>query len=303
MNVPLDILVIDDDSVDRMLITRQLQQLPNSVIIHEATTAAEGLELIRAKSIDCVLLDYHLPDQDGVEFLGRYGAETSRAAPAVIMMTGEGNEMVAVAAMKAGAHDYLIKAERDPAELWSVIEAALCATRVGQEDAKKKLQMEKMALTDSVTLIGSRNFFDLRLAHALDRVRREGANIALLLMDLDGFKKINDSLGHQAGDKVLREVARRVQSEIRVSDTVARLGGDEFVVIMETGVTSEGARYLADRIHDKVIQPVCVAHQDVFVGISIGIALYPHNGESPEALLNFADTEMYSKKTRVGHSL
>jgi diguanylate cyclase (GGDEF)-like protein len=172
-----------------------------------------------------------------------------------------------------------------------------------QNDAEMRDRLEEMALRDSVTNIGSRHLFNMRLAHAMDRVGRDQSSIALLMVDLDGFKQVNDTLGHQAGDDVLREVGQRMQSVVRISDTVARLGGDEYIVIMETGVTDEGAQYLADRIRSEVLKPIRLRDEDVVVGISIGIALYPTDGITAEGLIKAADTAMYAGKKRAQSAL
>ena len=115
-------------------------------------------------------------------------------------------------------------------------------------------------------------------------------------MDLDGFKEINDNLGHAAGDAVLVEVARRLESTARDADTVARLGGDEFAVLMETGVSDEGARRLAARIKASLSEPIVIDRQEAYIGVSIGIAHYPQDADSVDSLVNAADIAMYDAK-------
>jgi diguanylate cyclase (GGDEF)-like protein len=134
-----------------------------------------------------------------------------------------------------------------------------------------------------------------RVRHVLERAEREGVESAVLLMDLDDFKLVNDTLGHDAGDALLREVARRLTAEVRAADTVCRLGGDEFVVIVED-VDVAGAAGLAERLVLAVGAPVELAARTVVVGASIGIALVSHSPTDAGELLRRADVAMYAAK-------
>ena len=151
-------------------------------------------------------------------------------------------------------------------------------------------------MKDPLTGLGNRNFFDMRLQHALDRAVRQSEQICLLFLDLDGFKAVNDTYGHVAGDGVLREIAGRLMAAARKPDTVARLGGDEFAVVMETGATRAGAQTLCERITGAVVQPIAVDGQSVELGVSIGTAMFPDDCADAETLLRLADDHMYAVK-------
>jgi diguanylate cyclase (GGDEF)-like protein/PAS domain S-box-containing protein len=152
------------------------------------------------------------------------------------------------------------------------------------------------ATHDPLTHLPNRTLLDDRLAHALDRSRRTGAQVAVLFLDLDGFKEVNDSWGHAAGDQVLTEVAGRVAATARSSDTVARIGGDEFVVVCEDAGTVSGAQTLAGRILEVVGTPITVAGITHHVGASVGIAVArPEDGDAAE-LIRRADAAMYRAK-------
>ncbi len=157
----------------------------------------------------------------------------------------------------------------------------------------------QQALHDSLTGLGNYRLLTDRLRHAIDIVQREKKKIALIWIDLDFFKKVNDRFGHQAGNAVLKEVGRRLISCTRASDTVARMGGDEFVVLMETDVSLESAKKLAERCVAAVADPVAVGDETCKVRASVGFALLPDHAGSADELLQRADQAMYQiKETR-----
>ncbi len=155
--------------------------------------------------------------------------------------------------------------------------------------------MRRQALYDALTGLPNRALLHDRLAHALDHAQRGGAPVTFMLLDLDRFKEVNDTLGHQAGDSLLRQVAARVQRELRASDTVARLGGDEFAVLLpDTG--EDGAVSTARKLHTALEAPFDVEEQQLHVGGSIGMAFYPEHGADAPTLLRHADVAMYVAK-------
>jgi diguanylate cyclase (GGDEF)-like protein/PAS domain S-box-containing protein len=163
-----------------------------------------------------------------------------------------------------------------------------------RKQAERELAHE--ALHDQLTDLPNRVLLADRLRQACSRVLRQSSLVAVLFLDLDNFKMINDTAGHSAGDIVLREIAARLREAVRPGDTVARFGGDEFVVVAE-GVTRQAVETLADRMASVVARPVPVAEREVFVTTSIGIAMSP-GGDSPEVLLADADTAMYRAKEK-----
>jgi diguanylate cyclase (GGDEF)-like protein/PAS domain S-box-containing protein len=160
-------------------------------------------------------------------------------------------------------------------------------------------QLAKQAFYDSLTGLANRALFHDRADHALSRVARHGHGIAMLLLDLDRFKVINDSLGHHAGDEVLVAVAKRLLTSCRTSDTVARLGGDEFVVLLDEHVTEQRAVQVAERILEILRQPFMALGREVSIGASIGIAFGEGtSATSTDDLLRDADAAMYAAKAR-----
>jgi diguanylate cyclase (GGDEF)-like protein/PAS domain S-box-containing protein len=161
---------------------------------------------------------------------------------------------------------------------------------------EREAEIERLALHDPLTGLPNRRLFEDRLEFALTGARRVHARVAIMLIDLDGFKSINDQFGHDAGDAVLRGVSERLTTTIRASDTVARTGGDEFVVIAEGVESRETTAQLAAKILHAIRTPVAWQGQDLSVGGSIGISLYPDDADHPAQLVRMADEAMYRVK-------
>ena len=157
-------------------------------------------------------------------------------------------------------------------------------------------QILHLAHHDALTALPNRTLFYDRLNQAMTRARRDKESIAVLFLDLDGFKLINDTLGHDAGDVLLQEVAKRIVACVRDSDTVARVGGDEFTVILCNVRTSTSVDRVAKIIGEAIARPFTLNGRDCSVSVSIGIAIYPDNGETAEQLVKFSDAAMYLAK-------
>ena len=157
-------------------------------------------------------------------------------------------------------------------------------------------QLRHLATHDALTGLPNRVLLDDRLHQAIAHADRDMRAFAVLVCDLDRFKLINDSLGHRAGDELLQEVARRLSTVVRTADTVARFGGDEFVLIGTSIADADDAAELASRVIDVLQAPVRIAGIDIHTSPSIGIAMYPDDGTTIEALLAHADAAMYSAK-------
>ncbi|ORC34818.1 hypothetical protein B4O97_10795 [Marispirochaeta aestuarii] len=161
---------------------------------------------------------------------------------------------------------------------------------------ESRKMIEHLALHDSLTGLPTRRLFYDRLETALKLVRRNRQHLAVLFLDLDNFKKLNDSAGHEAGDILLVETARRIQQNLRESDSVARLGGDEFVVLLENVDTREDLRLVAQKILSAVREPCEIKGRRVAVSVSIGAAMAPDQAETVDDIIRIADEEMYTAK-------
>ena len=157
-----------------------------------------------------------------------------------------------------------------------------------------------MAHHDALTGLANRFLLMERLGQAMVKAQREANSVSVVFIDLDGFKPINDSLGHKAGDTLLKTMAERMQGCVRTADTVARLSGDEFVVLLEEELSGDQSRALSivERLQMTVAEPVSIADHRVRVSCSIGVATSPQDGIDPDALLTNADIAMYRAKQR-----
>ncbi len=156
----------------------------------------------------------------------------------------------------------------------------------------------QLAHHDALSNLPNRLLLTARLEHAIQRAHRTAGNLALLFIDLDRFKNINDSLGHRAGDELLQEIADRLQSGVHEDDTVARLGGDEFIVLLEDLPDANSAQRIADRIAGSLAQPLTVRGKSLVMTASIGISLYPKDADDTESLMQHADAAMYRAKAQ-----
>ena len=168
------------------------------------------------------------------------------------------------------------------------------------QDVSAKIQIARqqhyLANHDSLTGLLNRAAFQNRLEQSLEQARSNSGSVALLFIDLDGFKGVNDAEGHRAGDEVLRIVAQRIASTVRAGDTMARLGGDEFLVMLDRDVTRDVADTIGHRIIEALHQPMDLEGRDIFVGASIGVAMHPPLAGDINALMNRADQAMYAAK-------
>ncbi|MEO6079434.1 MAG: EAL domain-containing protein [Steroidobacteraceae bacterium] len=174
------------------------------------------------------------------------------------------------------------------------LERVVTARTEGLEAANR--QLRHLATHDTLTGLPNRVLLDDRLAQAIAHAHREQQQFAVLVVDLDRFKLVNDSLGHRAGDELLCEVARRLCTLVRDIDTVTRLGGDEFVLVLSPVTSAQDAERVATRVVESLESPVKIAGMDVYTSPSIGIALYPADGATTETLLTHADAAMYCAK-------
>jgi diguanylate cyclase (GGDEF)-like protein/PAS domain S-box-containing protein len=199
----------------------------------------------------------------------------------------------AIGALALKAHPRATYTDKDK-ELLNYVSAQV-ATAI--ERGQLKAQLLRAAQYDELTSLPNRRLFHDRLDRALARCRRKHSRMALLYIDIDDFKHVNDTLGHPAGDRLLQEIARRLELCVRTTDTVARLGGDEFVVILEEIHSSDDATTVANKIHNALAQPLDIDGTTLNTQASIGLALCPEHGSEAEQLLRHADSNMYKNKT------
>lgn len=289
--VPLRLALIEDAHAYALLVSEMLREgLGSEVAISTHESIAAARKDLRAGDLDCVLLDLSLPDSDGLEGL----AKVQEVAPElpVIVLTGKDDEQMAVQAVHQGAQDYLAKRTVDGHLLARAIRYAI-------QRKHSELELARRAMYDSLTGLANRALFTDRLKVALARTDRSPHDVAVMFLDLDRFKAVNDGLGHDIGDTLLRDVAVRLEELVRPSDTIARFGGDEFLVLCEDIENRRHAVVIAERLSGGLADPFEIDGHEIYVGASIGIALASNRSSTSEALIRDADQAMYQAK-RVG---
>ena len=295
-----NLLVIDDDDVMRQKIKRILSN--SAYHITEAASGEEAEAILVKESFDCILLDYRLGDIDGITFIAKINVENATLCP-IVMITGMGDEKLAVEAMRRGAYDYIKKDNLQAESLLNVIAAGIKWAEVEAKLQASQKKLEYLSMYDGLTTLPNRQLFLDRLDHALSISRRDKSKFALLMMDLNLFKQVNDSLGHAAGDELLVQVGKRLKDIARESDTFARLGGDEFSGILYDIHSLKYACNVAGKINAKMKEPFLLEGESIKIGIAIGIAMYEGQQTDVKSLLAQADSSMYeAKKGSVGYS-
>jgi diguanylate cyclase (GGDEF)-like protein len=281
------VLLIEDQDVDAALIEDLFDDSGFSV--RRASRLSEGIDLLRTGSYAAVLTNLTLADARGLDAV----TQIARIAPmtATIVLTDVEDDAVAAQAFRNGAQDWLVKGKFGTSELRRAI-------RFATERKLAEKRVVELAHTDPLTGLSNRTAFMDRLRRSVAHAHRSRKPLAVLYLDLDRFKAINDRYGHAAGDAVLQAFANRLVGAVRPYDTVARLGGDEFAILLDDVAGVSGAEQVAKRIIASMSMPVSLPECGMLVGTSIGVAFHPLTGESVEALLSGADAAMYQSKRR-----
>ncbi len=233
------------------------------------------------------MLDLTLPDSRGISTLNSVRMHSPQVP--VILLTTVNDEALAVTALQNGAQDYLIKGQVDGSMLSRSIRYAIERHQAGERE-------NRMAYFDALTGLPNRRLFFDRLNQALSRAQRYDEKVALLFIDPDGFKPVNDSLGHDMGDLLLQEVARRLQGCLRKSDTVARIGGDEFTCILPHIERAGDVNVVARKIIRALNSPFDIKGHKIHISGSVGASLFPDDSADCEELISNADAAMYIAK-------
>jgi diguanylate cyclase (GGDEF)-like protein len=327
------LLIVDDISDNRTILTRRFQRRGFDVV--EAECGLTAIELIHKESFDLVLLDVMMPGMDGIETLKRIRSQNSASALPVIMVTAKSESTNIVDALELGANDYVTKPVDFAVALARVntqisrkraVERVALANeelrKVNEDlerrveertsrliDANQRLKVEiadreesqarsqYLAYHDSLTGLGNRLLFKEQLEEALKDVSVASHPLAVLFLDLDGFKAVNDTLGHSIGDLLLKSVATKLRDILPRTDRIARLGGDEFAILQISAAQPGSSIALAERIIEVVGQPNSIDGHDVTVGASVGIAVARPGDMNTENFLKSADLAMYSAKS------
>jgi diguanylate cyclase (GGDEF)-like protein len=289
------LLLVEDMPGDSRLLRKMFNEegSPSTEMTHVNCMSAAEAHLA-AHAADIILLDLGLPDAQGLEAIRRAHA----AAPGVpvVVLTGLDDESLAVQALQQGAQDYLIKGQIETRGLLRALRYAVERKTMESAALSMARQMAHSAEHDFLTGLPNRMLLNDRVDQAIALATRHMKKVAVLFLDLDGFKHINDSLGHPTGDKLLQSIAKRLVDCIRGSDSVSRQGGDEFIVLLLELEHAEDAAVTARRMLQAVALPHRIDQHDLHVTASIGVSVYPDDGLDAETLIKNADTAMYQAK-------
>ena len=292
----MKILLVDDDQLDRALVIRALHKSDLSAQISEAVTVDQGLEMYATNTYDIVLLDYQLPQRNGIEMIVELRNESKNNSIAIVMMSSSEDEELSLARIRAGAQDFLLKSEISSARLKRALLHAATRFELEQKLYQTYQKVKLLAETDSLTGLSNRHYFDESLKQVLTINCRCEQQTALLLFDLDNFKVVNDTFGHDVGDLLLKKVVVRIKGCLRGNETFARLGGDEFAIMLNNLTSSDQAGQVARRIVTVLQKPFEIASAFIQTTLSVGIAIFPENGRTSEVLFKHADIAMYRAK-------
>lgn len=289
---PVRALVVTGDRRTAALVGEMLQATwRGGLVVAHARQLPDATHELLEHTASCVLLDV-------AELANRVGAveQIRTVAPDVpiVVLANHGDEDEAMPVVKAGAQDYLVTSDLSPALLRRSLLYSI-------ERKRLETQLAHRALHDLLTGLPNRALFLDRLGVALERSRRNNTAIAVLFLDVDNFKQINDSLGHAAGDRLLSGLADRLQSMLRPMDTVARFGGDEFTFLFEQLSSEREAILIVERIARAVRLPIHLEEGDAVVTVSIGISIVTDPTMPAETVIREADSAMYRAK-QLGRS-
>lgn len=295
------VLIVDDDAYMRRVVRQNL--LSGGYRVEEANSGERAVELIRLLRPDLVLLDIVMEGMNGLEVCARLKSDPELADTPVLFLSAAGDVSTKVAGFEIGARDYIVKPV-DSRELISRVRAAIAAKI--QQDALKesarlleeeRRRLEQEAMVDPLTGLANRRALMQSAERALEESAQSGQPFSLWVLDVDHFKRVNDTWGHAVGDEVLKLVASRIRAVLRERDLCARYGGEEFAVILP-GVDRLVAAMAAERSRESVAA-LALPYGDEFVRVtvSIGAATWPADGETLEELLAVADQRLYAAKS------
>jgi two-component system, cell cycle response regulator len=287
------ILVVDDTAVTAAGAEELLRKEGFEVRI--ARDGAEAVRLVTSGDIDAVLMDVEMPGMDGLQALRLIRSNTVRGYLPVLMMSVNDDRGKRITSLRLGADDFIVK-PWDPEELVTRLRRSLGVRARFDSLVGETAELHRQSITDGLTQVFNHRYFEERLKEEFRRAQRYDDPLALVLMDLDDFKGVNDRFGHQEGDRILREVAMAIRKCLRDTDITARYGGEEFAILLPKTHLA-GALTVAERVWKDIGALRAGPHAQMRVSVSLGISGYPHRSViSGEQLLRTADDALYRAK-------
>lgn len=289
------LLVIDDSETQRESIRAALQGVASFTRVLEAADGIEGLSLLMREPVDVVLCDLAMPKLDGDKLLRMKEASPGGAHIPFVFLTGSADAERRARLLSAGAADAIAKPFHT-AELLARLQLHLKVKRLQDELVLKNAALAQLSSVDALTGLRARRFVDEILNVEFLRARRYRTPLALVMADIDHFKRINDGSGHPAGDSVLRDLGALFQSIVRRTDVASRYGGEEFLLVHPQS-TATGAARMAERLREAVAAARFETQGGTLrVTLSLGVAEYDRRMASPRDLIAAADRALYAAK-------
>jgi diguanylate cyclase (GGDEF)-like protein len=293
-----NILIVDDQAPDVLLLEQMLRGAGYARVTSTRDPQAV-CALHRDNHYDLILLDLQMPGMDGFEVMeGLKAIEPDGYIPVLVITAQPGHEQ---RALQAGAKDFVSK-PYEWAEVLMRVHNLLEVRLLYKQIEHHNEVLESLALHDQLTGLANRRLLTDRMSMAMAHARRNESAMAVVYLDLDGFKQLNDRLGHGAGDMLLKMVASRLVKTVRQEDTVARLGGDEFVLVLWHLAEPGYAATVARKVIEALSQPFDIEGNTVSITTSAGVGIYPIHGEDADTLTKSADLALYEAK-RAGKNL
>jgi diguanylate cyclase (GGDEF)-like protein len=291
---PIRLLLVEEEGPETQSVSKLLENVePLDLEVARAGGLDDALERLRHGDHHAVLLDLALPD--ALEMLPRFKAAADGVP--IIVMTDCDDAEFTLNALRLGAHDQIAKDRPNPYLVARVIQRAVEQHCTLRELERSREREHYLANHDSLTGLPNRFHFHELLRRSMANASRSGKSVAVLFLDLDRFKNINDSLGHPAGDELLKLTAQRLREVTRRSDIVVRLGGDEFAVMLQNLKRDHAPAIVAEKILNALAKPFPLAERGCWVTASIGIAVFPRDGIDIDALIRNADIALYEAKS------
>jgi diguanylate cyclase (GGDEF)-like protein len=286
------VLIVDDKQINVVLLERTLRGAGYE-LVQSTMDPREVCALHRANGFDLILLDLQMPGMDGFQVMeGLKEIDPDGYLPVLALTAHPAHKL---RALEAGAKDFISK-PFDLAEVLLRVHNMLEVRLLHAASRTHGKMLEALALNDPLTGLANRRLLTDRLAMALVHARRSKSLMAVMYLDLDGFKKINDTLGHGTGDLLLKSVAARLAATVREEDTVARLGGDEFAISLWSVADADDAAVVAGKVIEAVARPYMLEGHAVSITVSAGVGLFPAHGEDADSLMKSADAALYEAK-------
>lgn len=283
----MDVLIVEDNDTVAHGLSHALTVLDKSITVHAVTDLKSALALLEGgRHIDIALVDLGLPDARGIQAPTQLRA--AREDLVIVVITGNNSSETATHLVRLGIQDYIVKSEATP-------HGVLRSVRLALERHQRELELKRIACIDQLTGALNRRGLLSAVCEAFNAAKRLELSAALMTLDIDHFKSINDTFGHPVGDKIVQETCRRVGCCIRRNDALGRAGGDEFWVVLKGFTGREHVPSVASKILQQFTTPM-QAGPEVEVGISIGVALVPDHAASVEAWVQMSDEALYRAK-------